>query len=137
MSIAPVPSFPPARSEQPDNARVRSGQPPARPAAQPAEEPAQAISGTPPKQEESIAKNLPATYELPPDVVEVHQDPEIKNQIIVQYLDPAKNVILQVPSNEELSLQRGIAQEFQQAARLRASQGAAAGISEGEKSHGD
>ena len=137
MSIAPVPSFPPARSEQPDNARVRSGQPPARPAAQPAEEPAQAISGTPPKQEESIAKNLPATYELPPDVVEVHQDPEIKNQIIVQYLDPAKNVILQVPSSEELSVEHGISEEFQQAAKLQVSESAAVAGSTGDKIHGD
>ncbi len=47
----------------------------------------------------------------------MHQDPETKDQIIIQYLDPAKNVVLQVPSSEELDFERAIAQELQQAAK--------------------
>jgi hypothetical protein len=90
-----------------------------------------------PKQERSIAKSATSTRELPQDVVEVHQDPEIKGQIIMQYLDQANNVVLQVPSNEELAVERGIAQEFQQAAKLRESASTAAARSEGEEAHGD
>jgi hypothetical protein len=77
---------------------------------------------------------------MPQDVAEVHQDPEIKSQIIVDYLDKAKNVVLQVPSNEELSFERGVVEERQQAAKLRTSQAtAAAGSagSEGGTNHGD
>jgi hypothetical protein len=73
---------------------------------------------------------------LPQDVVEVHQDPEIKDQIIIQYLDKAKNLVLQVPSSQELDVERGIAQDFQQAAKVRATEKTAA-ASEGETSHGD
>ena len=76
-------------------------------------------------------------YESPPDVVELHQDPEIRDQVIIQYLDKARNVILQVPSNEELMVERGISQEFQQAAKLRVTERTPAAASEGEKTHGD
>jgi len=137
MSIAPVQSFPPARSEQPENAGLRSGQTLVRPVVKPAEEPVQAVSGILPKQEESITRNVPSPYEAAPDVVELHQDPEIKDQIIIQYLDQAKNVILQVPSNEELNVERSITQEFQQAAKLRASEATGVAGSEGGKIHGD
>ena|ERR1700690_4404423 len=126
MSIAPVQSFPPAKTEQSDNARVRPNQSPA----------AQPVSVALPKQEKSIPKNVPLTFELPKDVVEVHEDPESKNQVITQYLDKAKNVVLQVPSSEELSVERGIAQEFQQAAKLLANGTETAGKEEG-KNHGD
>jgi len=137
MSIAPVQSFPPEINEQPENADVRSNKAQTRPAATVAETVAQSVSGTPPKQESSGAKSTPVTYELPEDVVEVHEDPEIKDQVIIEYLDQSKNVVLQVPSNQELSVERGIAQEFQQAAKLRESQGTAAATSEGVKNHGD
>ena len=72
-------------------------------------------------------------------MVEVHQDPEIKDQIIIQYLDQSKDVILQVPSAQELSVERGIVQEFSasgETARQRA-RGGNASANEGEKSHGD
>jgi hypothetical protein len=64
---------------------------------------------------------------------------KVKDQVIVQYLDQAKDVVLQVPSKQELSVERGIAQEFQPAAKLGASEGtAAAGSrSKGEKTHGN
>jgi len=67
----------------------------------------------------------------------VHQDPEIKDQIIIQYLDHAKNVILQVPSDQELSVERGIAKESEEAAKLRDSEAAAAAGTGGEKTHGN
>jgi cAMP phosphodiesterase len=88
-----------------------------------------------PKQEKSAPKNVPASYVLPEDVVEVHQDAESKQQV-TQYLDQSKNVILQVPSNEELSVERGIAQELQQAAKLRANADAAPASEQGKK-YGD
>jgi hypothetical protein len=137
MSIAPVSSVPPASSEQTDNASVRSSPTQANPASEADGETAQAVSGTLSKQNSSAARNVSSTYELPQDVVEVHQDPDIKNQIIIQYLDQAKDVVLQVPSNQELAVERGIAQEFQQAAKLRASEGTAAPVGVGEKTHGD
>jgi hypothetical protein len=120
MSIAPVQSFPPAKNDQSENATVRSDKTVARPAAKPIEtEPVQSVSVTLPKQEKPVAKSVPSTYTLPEDVVEVHQDPESKGQVI-QYLDKSKNVVLQVPSSEELGVERGIAQELQEAAKPRA-----------------
>lgn len=67
---------------------------PKRPESGAVEEAAQPVSGTLPKQESSVAKNVASTYELPQDEVEVHQYPETKDQIIIQYLDQAKNVVL-------------------------------------------
>ena len=78
----------------------------------------------------------PSSSELPEDVVEVHQDPEAKDQIIIQCLEQAKDVVRQVPSKQELSVEHGIAQEIQPAAKLRARANLAAAGSEGEKSHG-
>lgn len=142
MSIAPVEGFPPPRTEPPltnqtTNANVRSANSAshAQPAAQ--EEVSQPVSESGPKPEGAAPKSVVRTYELPQDVVEVHQDPEFKNQVIIQYLDKAKDVILQVPSSQELDVERGIAQEFQQAAKLRAVAAAAPPASEGEKNHGD
>jgi len=66
-----------------------------------------------------------------------HQDPETKDQIIIQYLEQAKDVVRQVPSNPELSVEHTIAQEIQPAAKLRASANRTAAGSEGEKFHGD
>ncbi|MFI5102179.1 MAG: hypothetical protein ACHP9V_02285 [Terriglobales bacterium] len=137
MSIAPVESFPPAGNVQLANTSVARGQPQARPAptavveAQP-----RPVSGTPPKQENAVPKSVATTYELPQDVVEVHQDPANKGQIIIQYLDKAGDVVVQIPSSQELSVERGIAEEFQQAAKLRASESAAAEVG-GEKTHGN
>lgn len=147
MSIAPVEGFTPPRNEQsrsapPANAsaNARPSRSPARPKPVSAEEVTLSASGTLSKQEIAVEKNVAAPRELPEDVVEVHQDPEIKDQIIIQYLDPAKDVVLQVPSNQELNVERGIVRDAQQAAKLRANERAAAAASaasEGEKAHGD
>ena len=116
---------------------MRSGNPQPRPKSDEAEEAEQPVSGALPKQKTTVAKKVPVTYELPEDVVEVHQDPEVKDQIIIQYLDHAKNVILQVPSDQELSVERGIAKETQEAAKQRAGKATAAAGSEGGETHGD
>jgi hypothetical protein len=137
MNIAPVKGSPLAKTEQAANERVRSGSAQAGSKSVSAEAAIQPVSGALPKQKNTVAKNVPVTYELPEDVVEMHQDPEIKDQIIIQYLDQSKNVILQVPSSEELSVERGIAQESQTAAKLRAIEAAAAAGSEGDKTHGN
>jgi hypothetical protein len=137
MSIAPVQSFPPAKSDQSENTTVRSDNTVARNPAKPAEtEPAQPVSVALPKQETPAAKKVPTSYLLPEDVVEVHQDPESKQQV-TQYLDQSKNVIFQVPSSEELSVERGIAQEFQSAAKLRANAETAPVVSGQGKPNGD
>jgi hypothetical protein len=137
MSIAPVQSFPPLRSEPSSNPGVPSSTLQAHSASAVAAGTATPDSGTTPKQEKLVAKNSPSTGELPEDVVEVHQDPDRGDQVIIQYLDQAKDVILQVPSQQELDVQRGIATEFQQAAQLRASERTVAARSEGEKAHGN
>lgn len=137
MSISPIQSFPPAGSAPTVNPSQDSSRAEPRPESGAAAEAAQPVSGTQPKQETSSAKIAPAAYVLPEDVVEVHQDPEIRDQEIVQYLDQSKNVVFQVPSSEELSVEHGIAQDVEAAAKLRASADTAASVSEGEKTHGD
>ncbi|MGA3092975.1 MAG: hypothetical protein ABSD75_30645 [Terriglobales bacterium] len=129
MSIAPAEGFP-SSSAQSDNAFAGA----VRPHASVAPQAASPVSGTPPKQETTVASNAPSAYELPQDVVEVHQDPDDKSRVIIQYLDKSGEVVIQVPSNQELSVERGIAQEFEQAAKLRATAGKE---TEGEKHHGD
>jgi hypothetical protein len=136
MSIASIQGFPQLRSEPSLNPSVPASALQARPTPAVAE-PATPVSGTTPKQDTRITKSAVATNELPEDVVEVHQDPESKDQVIIQYLDQAKDVILQVPSQQELDVQRGIATEFQQAAKLRASERTVAAQTEGEKAHGN
>jgi len=135
MSITPVSSFPPDRSEPSANSNVNSGQ--AQAVSNAPEKTAAPVSAPLPSQENAVAKNVSSTYNLPQDVVELHQDPDIKGQIIIQYLDQSKDVVLQVPSAQELNVERGIAQEFQQAAKLRETADAVATVSEGIKAHGD
>jgi len=135
MSIAPVRSIPPAGSVQASTATAGTGNPQARPASVAVEPETQPVTGTQPRREKLTINKAPSNFELPRDVVEVHQDPASRGQVIIQYLDNAGNVILQVPSAQELSVERGIAQEFQQAARLRAGDITAAADA-GGKTHG-
>ena len=137
MSIAPVSSFSPDRSEPSEVSRAGSDQSQPRPAPGAVEGIPPPVSESLPKREDPVVESVPSAYELPQDVVEVHQDPEIKNQVIIQYLDQARDVVLQVPSNQELGVERGIAEEFQEAAKLQATESAAASTNEGEKIHGD
>jgi hypothetical protein len=134
MSIAPVEGFPRPGNELSGSHQLADPQTRVQSATAEASQP---LSDAPPKPERSAQKHVSSTYELLPDVVEVHQDPDIKGQIIVQYLDQAHNVILQVPSNQELNVEHGIAQEFQQEAKLRATVATAHPGSEGEKTYGN
>jgi hypothetical protein len=136
MSIAPVSSIPPDLSESraiPNSVPVRSS---ASLAAGTGNASSPPVSAPRPTREASVATKATSAYELPQDVVEVHQDPDIKDQLIVQYVNNSKDVVLQVPSAQELSVEHGIAQDIQQAAKQRASDNAAT-ISEEDKTHGD
>lgn len=99
--------------------------------------PEQSGAETVPQQEDADSRNSPKADEIPEDVVEVHEDSQVKNQLIVEYMDRAHNVILQVPSDEELAVERGIAQELEQAAKLRSSAPAASTPTKGDPDHGD
>jgi len=94
MSIAPVQGFLPIRTQS-GSASVGSGHSQVQPVS--ARQQAGPVSGTPPKQESFPVKSVPLHYELPEDVVEVHQDPATKGQVIIQYLDQAGNMVLQIP----------------------------------------
>lgn len=73
--------------------------------------------GTPPKQESSIANYAPLPAEFPEDEVQLQQDSEIKDQVVVRYLDKASGqVVLQVPSAQVLAVDRGIYDEFRKQA---------------------
>jgi hypothetical protein len=138
MSIAPVQSVPPIRNEQSETTSVQTQHTPTKTTSEADEaRVVQPVSGTLSNARIPAEKIALKTYEIPEDVVEVQQDPDIKNQVIVQYLDPSKNVVLQVPSKQELSVERGIAAESEQAAKLRATERTTAAASEGAKTHGD
>src|SRR5271154_349965 len=137
MSIAPVNSFLPERSESTANQSTSPVRSSGSPASGAPESVAPPLSEPWPKRTISVTKSVPISYELPQDVVEVHQDPEIKDQLIIQYLDKSKDVVLQVPNAQELAVERGIAHDFQQAAKLRASDNAAATVSGGGKTRGN
>lgn len=97
----------------------------------------QPISGESQTQQRSNAKVVQVNYIPPQDIVEVHQDSDVKGQIVVEYLDKAKNVVLQVPSVAELDFESAIAQEFQRAGKVQASNSAAPGYGTGVKANGN
>ena len=145
MSIAPVEGYPASGSRQsetvPTNANVRSGRAKQVPTAVAAEVDRSRF-GNAAKTERHRRKkclfHLRLARRMSSKCTRIL---EIKDQIIIQYLDQAKDVILQVPSNQELNVERAIAQEFQQVAKLHANATTAAATaaagSEGEKNHGD
>jgi len=70
-----------------------------------------------PKEESSGTNNTSAVAEFPEDEVQLQQDTEIRDQVIVRYLDKATgDVVLQVPSTQVLSVARGIYEDFQKQA---------------------
>lgn len=97
----------------------------------------QPSSGYSPTQESLNAKVVPVNYIPPQDVVEVHQASDVKGQIVVEYLDKAKNVVLQVPSVAELDFESAIAQEFQRVDKTQAGNGTAPGYGTGVKGNGN
>jgi hypothetical protein len=71
---------------------------------------------------------------LPEDEVELQRDSELENELIVRYVDKAGNVVLQVPGQQMLSVQRAIMEEFQHTSP--GQEAAPESAPEGE-SHGD
>ena len=139
MSIGPVQNFgpvteaPPAKASPPaDSSHTTANQHLA------AERVAQPETGNLPTQEQTGTRNVPSPAELPQDEVQVQRDPQIRDEVVIQYVVTATgSLILQVPSAQVLSVRRGIDQEFQQQAKARESAGTAAALAaKGEEPHG-
>ncbi|HLW89278.1 MAG TPA: hypothetical protein VKR57_12355 [Terriglobales bacterium] len=138
MSIGPVQNVAPVTENQSAKANLPAERPqtPAYPHGV-AEKVAQPGTGNLPKQEGPGTKNLPAPSQLPQDEVQVQWDSQIKDEVVIKYLNTATgDLILQVPSAEVLSVDRGIYQEFQQQAKVKESVSPAPAIDKGEPSHG-
>jgi hypothetical protein len=135
MSIGPVQNIGPINDGQSANGNRPVGRPQTIGAHR---ETAQPGTGTLPKQEEPSAKAPPLLTELPQDEVQVQRDPQIRDEVVIQYVVTATgSLILQVPSAQVLSVHRGIDQEFQQQAKARESAGTAAALAaKGEEPHG-
>ncbi len=130
MSINPVPGIVPVGEVAPGEGQPRARQSQSAPAPEPAvKTEAPPDLGTPPKQERSSPEIAPAAAEFPQDEVQLQQDPQMKNQVIVRYLDKATgDVVLQVPSAQVLAVARAIYEDFQKQT--------APPADEGEKPHG-
>ena len=89
--------------------------------------------GTRPKQETPDSPKSPAPAELPQDEVRVQHDSETNGTIVIEYMDHAGHVILQVPSSQVLGVARAIEEDFRQAAKDRANLGAERVKDEGGK----
>jgi hypothetical protein len=101
------------------------------------EKAAQPATGYLPKAEQAGTKSIPSPAELPQDEVQVQRDSQIRDEVVIKYLDTVSgNLILQVPSAEVLSVDHGIYQEFQQQAKVRDDTSVAAAEGKGEKSYG-
>ena len=112
MSINPVPvvsSIPEAQAAPADN-RAQSHA--SRVSAQP-------ISERDPKPETIVSENSNSSRELPQDEVEVQRDTQTGGEIVVRYMDSSGNLILQVPTEQVLGMQRDFRQdlEHEQASR--------------------
>jgi hypothetical protein len=76
--------------------------------------------GRPPKQEIPSPQNVPASMHLSQDEVQVQCDNGIDGEVVVKYLTPAGDVIVQIPTSQVLGMARLIGQDFQKAAQARA-----------------
>ena len=137
MSIGPLPALPAEISSKLANAEAGAPSFPPRSGTGSSPAPGEEGTGTVPNQEDADSRESLKVDASPQDVVEVHQDSEVKDQLIVEYLDQARNVILQVPSDEELNVERGIAEELQQAAKQRINQAAVPSAREGDQNYGN
>lgn len=70
--------------------------------------------GNVPKQESPALKEVSSAPSTPQDEVQLQRDTQLEDELIVRYVDKAGNLILQVPSEQTLNLERSIAAEFQQ-----------------------
>jgi len=118
MSINPVPAIGPASEVPASEIPPRAQQPKSDPLSESAKKPeTRPDTGTVSKQDSSFARTAPIPSEFPEDEVQLQQDPEIKDQVIIKYLDKANGeVVLQVPSAQVLAVDRGIRAEFQKQA---------------------
>ena len=141
MSVPPVDSFPPIKGVQATTASISLDRGTSPPNFSAVPETTTPVSGTVPSQYISATSKVSQDDQFPQDVVELHQDPDVKDQIIVEYLDQSKRLVMQMPSEEELAVERGIAQELQQrdlqAAKLNESAGATGTSTREENSHGN
>ena len=71
--------------------------------------------GNVPKREGQAPNGSSATAQFSEDEVQLQHDSELENELIVRYVDGSGNLIVQVPSGQTLSVQRGIMQELQRA----------------------
>ncbi|HTZ81686.1 MAG TPA: hypothetical protein VMB66_00755 [Candidatus Acidoferrales bacterium] len=68
------------------------------------------------------------------DEVQVQQGSQTDGRIVIKYLDPSGNLILQIPSSQVLGLARAIDQALNEQQKSRASEGASS--AEGAKRNG-
>jgi hypothetical protein len=131
MSINPAQGIGPANEAQFANGEPRHQQP-----VPSSSEGAISAQPDPGITAEGNPRPVTTSPEAQPDEVQVQQDSEIKDEIIIRYVNPAGNVILQIPSSQVLGVQRAIDQVFQQETKARASAGATPTGSKGGKTHG-
>jgi Pentapeptide repeats (8 copies) len=91
--------------------------------------------GTSPKKEARNPQDASASTELPQDEVQVQRDNGIDGEVVVKYLNPAGDVILQIPTSQVLGIANAIGQDFQKAAQARANADATR-EKEGGETHG-
>lgn len=137
MSIEPLAAFPPESGTNYVETKAQPAPSSPRSESDSKRTPVANPVGTESSPEDPTFRQSPKADESPQDVVELHADSEVKNQLIVEYLNQSGSVILQVPSSEELNVERGIAQELEQAAKLRASESSTPTPSKGDKGHGN
>jgi hypothetical protein len=107
MSIGPLAAFGAAGDVQLADATLRA----ARQAVAPPTDP-----GSVPKREVQATKNSSSQLLSEQDEVQVQRDTELQYELIFKYVNGAGSLILQVPSEQALSVKRGILEEFRQRA---------------------
>lgn len=84
--------------------------------------------GQPPSEAATVSQ-------LQEDEVQLQRDSELKSELIVRYVTGSGTLILQVPGEQMLNLERAIAQEFEQE-NARPTTAAISAASNGGTSHG-
>src|SRR5579864_5272255 len=116
MSINPVPGTGPATDAE--LATVTTGADSTAPAqANTASAPPR--SGTNSKQEIRESPRPQSSSEMARDEVHVQRDNGANGEIVIRYVDPSGNLILQIPSSQVLGLARAIEQALEEQAKLR------------------
>jgi hypothetical protein len=132
MSINPVPNVEPASTAQFADASAQK-RPPAKP--EPSSDPTD--PGTTPKQKAVAAELAAASAEVAQDEVQLQRDSQTNGEVVIRYLDHSGNLIVQVPSSQMLGVTRGIDQDFQEQAKARESEAAAATKTDAGGNHGN